>query len=239
MARPSPDPETRALAIVLAARSVFASKGYRRAQMSDIAAQMGLASGTLYNAVSSKETLFETVLLHSFGLVEDLAAHLQRPPGNLIEAINTSIAEVELFPEMAAALARPLPADPTAFAALLFRLIEEHYDFMAAFGEGVSILERSALDLPDLASVYYGFLRARVISRWEDLLSQAGSLGHLPRPEEASIAARSMIELISWWTRHAPNDPAADYGPRQRRREVVRFAFHGILSPSAQDTHVN
>ena len=49
-------------AILTGAGRVFALVGYRRAMMSDIAAEAGVALGTLYRYAASKEELFELAL---------------------------------------------------------------------------------------------------------------------------------------------------------------------------------
>ena len=44
--------------LLAAATKVFAEKGLQRARMSDVAREMGVAHGSLYNYVESKEALF-------------------------------------------------------------------------------------------------------------------------------------------------------------------------------------
>src|SRR3981189_3477599 len=55
-------PETRIEDLIQAATSVFLEKGYRRAQIADIANVMGVAPGTVYLYVESKEALFDAVM---------------------------------------------------------------------------------------------------------------------------------------------------------------------------------
>ncbi len=45
-----------------AAMRVFGSTGYNEAKIADIAAEAGVATGTLYNYFSSKEEIFESIL---------------------------------------------------------------------------------------------------------------------------------------------------------------------------------
>ena len=60
-------PAARLDLMVQAAITVFIRVGYRRAQMADIAREMGVAPGTLYLYVESKEALFDLALRHASG----------------------------------------------------------------------------------------------------------------------------------------------------------------------------
>src|SRR5436309_15843123 len=59
---PRKAPEERLDELVAAALRVFAAKGFRAAQMADVAAEMGVSQGTLYNYVESKDGLFSLCL---------------------------------------------------------------------------------------------------------------------------------------------------------------------------------
>src|SRR5258708_36324310 len=54
-------PEDRFDQLVDCATKVFVEQGYRRTQMADVAGAMGVAKGTLYLYVESKEALFDLV----------------------------------------------------------------------------------------------------------------------------------------------------------------------------------
>ena len=57
--------ESRAVyrqAIVEAAMRIFGQTGFREAKIADIAAEAGVATGTLYNYFSSKEEIFQSIL---------------------------------------------------------------------------------------------------------------------------------------------------------------------------------
>src|SRR5687768_15433665 len=60
---PRSTPEGRLQEIVNAATRVFVRRGFRRTQMADIAGELGVAVGTLYNYAASKEALFHACLL--------------------------------------------------------------------------------------------------------------------------------------------------------------------------------
>jgi AcrR family transcriptional regulator len=64
---PRQTPLDRLDRLVDVATAVFTERGYRRTQMADVAAAMGVAKGTLYLAVASKEALFDLVVRFADG----------------------------------------------------------------------------------------------------------------------------------------------------------------------------
>jgi|GEM_PF-4824145 AcrR family transcriptional regulator len=55
-------PAERVASLIDAAVRVFCRKGFCRAQMADIAREMGVSPGLLYNYVESRESLFYLVV---------------------------------------------------------------------------------------------------------------------------------------------------------------------------------
>src|SRR6266511_285530 len=62
-----PDPQDRLDDVVRAGATVFARRGYRRTQMADVAREMGVSPGNLYNYVEGKDALFYLVLRRVLG----------------------------------------------------------------------------------------------------------------------------------------------------------------------------
>jgi AcrR family transcriptional regulator len=56
------DPDARRAQLLIAARDVFAAKGYHAASVADIIDAAGVARGTFYNYFESKRTIFQAVL---------------------------------------------------------------------------------------------------------------------------------------------------------------------------------
>src|SRR5262245_51965167 len=56
--------ESRLPDLVEVAAKVFIDQGYRRTQMADVADALGIATGTIYLYVESKDALFDFVLRH-------------------------------------------------------------------------------------------------------------------------------------------------------------------------------
>lgn len=63
MARaPAMPPDERRAAVLAAARRVFAGRGYHRAGVADICAELGIARGTFYRYFDGKREVFQAVL---------------------------------------------------------------------------------------------------------------------------------------------------------------------------------
>src|SRR6266498_4434395 len=62
-----PRPEDRLEDVVRAGAALFARRGYRRTQMANVAREMGVSPGNLYNYVEGKDALFYLVLRRGFG----------------------------------------------------------------------------------------------------------------------------------------------------------------------------
>lgn len=65
------DPESRRLAIIATARSVFARNGYHRTGIADIVDALGVARGTFYRYFDSKRAIFQVVLN---GMMEEVVS---------------------------------------------------------------------------------------------------------------------------------------------------------------------
>jgi AcrR family transcriptional regulator len=77
--------QTRAAQILAAAAELLLRHGYGRITMEDVARQAGVGTGTLYLHWKTKETLFETVLLHELvALWGELARWLDEDPANAL-----------------------------------------------------------------------------------------------------------------------------------------------------------
>ena len=87
------EPETRRQAILAAALSVFAARGFEAARLEDVAQRAGVAKGTLYLYFRDKEALFEALVRNAVSpLLEQmrkLAAAPEIPPLKAIETFFT------------------------------------------------------------------------------------------------------------------------------------------------------
>lgn len=224
-----------------AALRVFAEKGYRRTQMADVARAMGVAPGTLYTYVTGKDALFHLVVDRAFGpgaAVTPLALPIPAPPpGATLARLRERLAKDAALPSLDAALRRGRVTDAQTELA---GVVDELYERIERTWRGIVVLERSALEMPDLAHVFYAEMRRGLIDRLERYLAARMRAGRL-RPTAAPAAARFVLESVAWFAMHRHRDPmppdlddaaaraavtelivnafAVPGGPRRRRKE--------------------
>src|SRR6266545_6683169 len=113
-----PRPEDRLEDVVRAGATVFARRGYRRTQMADVAREMGVSPGNLYNYVDSKDALFYLVLRRMLGERAGDQPVVLPVTGASVPVTAEWMAKrldfVSDFPELERAFARRRPADQDA-----------------------------------------------------------------------------------------------------------------------------
>ncbi|HEX4908395.1 MAG TPA: TetR/AcrR family transcriptional regulator [Actinomycetes bacterium] len=227
-----PLPEDRLEDLIRAAAAVFSRRGYRRTQMAEVAHQMGVSPGNLYNYVEGKDALFYLVLRRGFGERPG-----EQPPelpvtGASVEVTSNWVARrldfVSDFPELEAAFARTRPADPRGE---LEGVVGELYDVLVRVRVGVDVLERSIEDVPELARIFAG-VRRELFARYERYLRQRAAGGAI-RVEHPQAVAHLLVELCSWAARRRPHDPeAAQISDVVARQAVCRFTTNALLAPA-------
>src|SRR5215469_5978549 len=107
---PRHDPSNRLRELVRCATAIFIEQGYKAAQMEDVAKAMGVAKGTLYVYVESKDALFDLVARcadrdEEFEKVPRLPI---RTPARraTIAYVRQRLAEQQVLPTLSATLAR-------------------------------------------------------------------------------------------------------------------------------------
>jgi AcrR family transcriptional regulator len=227
-----PLPEDRLEDLIGAAAAVFSRRGYRRTQMAEVAHQMGVSPGNLYNYVEGKDALFHLVLRRGFGERPG-----EQPPelpvtGASVEVTSNWVARrldfVSDFPELEAAFARSHPSDPRGEVEAV---VGELYDVLVRLRVGVDVLERSIEDLPELARIFAG-VRRELFARYERYLRQRAAEGAI-RVEHPQAVTHLIVELCSWAARRRPHDPeAAQISDAVARQTVCRFTTNALLAPA-------
>src|SRR5918911_541542 len=113
---PRPRPPDRLEQLAESAVKVFTARGYRRAQMADVAREMGVAPGTLYLYVESKEALFDLAVRHALANGAGELPSTLRIAQKLLRDVPDVDAGVRLIGEIVAWFARHRYADPEAGA---------------------------------------------------------------------------------------------------------------------------
>src|SRR5215211_736013 len=179
-----PRPADRLEDVVHAGATVFARRGYRRTQMAEVAGEMGVSPGALYNYVEGKDALFCLVLRRVLGeRPGDRGPDLPVAGASVTvtaEWMANRLDFVSDFSELEAAFARRRPPNQDAEVEAI---VGELYDVLARMRLGVDMLERSVEDLPELAQVF-GEVRRELFARYERYLRQRAKTGkiHVAEP---------------------------------------------------------
>lgn len=214
-------PPTRLPNLIEAALRVFSLKGFRRTQMADIAREMGMSPGSLYNHVESKEALFYLVIDAGFGenASSPVAFPVRTPaPGAIAKRVEELFKTTAETPMLAAALKRPRAENPSAE---LGAIVRELYAISYRTAAATKMIERSSFDLPELANVFYRKLRSGLVERIARLIESRASAGQYRRVPHPSVAARLLIETITWFARNRHGDPASQDITDEAAEETV------------------
>jgi len=230
-AMPRKIPESRFQDLIDAATRVFIAQGYRHTQMGDVAEAMGVAKGTVYLYVESKEALFDVVLRSA-----DVPLPIALPPrlpvrspgsGRTLRWVKDRLAEQPASPTLRAALRRHPRAGE---AGELARILGEVYEAMARNRTGIKLVDRCAVEYPALAKIWFTQGREALLSQLTQYLEQGIRAGVLRPVPDPVVAARLMIETLVFWAVHRHWDPSPQpVDPRVAQDTVVEMLV-GALS---------
>jgi AcrR family transcriptional regulator len=214
-------PTNRLSSLIEAALRVFSLKGFRRAQMADIAREMGMSPGSLYNHVESKEALFYLVIDAGFGEHASRPASFPvrtPPPGAIAKRVEELFKTTAATPTLTAALKRPRAEDPSAE---LGAIVRELYAISYRTAAATRMVERSSFDLPQLADLFYRKIRGGLVSRLARLIESRADAGQFRRVPHPTVTARLLIETVTWFARNRHGDPASQDITDQAAEETV------------------
>jgi AcrR family transcriptional regulator len=214
--------EDRLHAIATAATEVFGRQGYRRTRMADVATEAGVSSGSVFTYVESKEALFQLVFQDGFGVFDGLPSLPLPTPesGETVELIRQHLRKVAA-PMLREALHEERPTD---IRDELRAIVVERYDMLWRLWPLLAVIERCAIDLPELESFYFGDLRLRYFAQLTRYVEARAAQGYFRPLDDAALTARFITESITWfaWKRHEGRD-AHLYDEDAVRRTVVEF----------------
>src|SRR5262249_54786541 len=151
--------------VLQAATRIFISQGYRRAQMEDVAEASGISKATLYLSFESKDALFDAVLRYADREPPAELGGGSPPsapsPEQTLAEVKRRMANESGLPRLAAALAR---SRVTNLRSEVKEVLAEIYDAMARNRTGIKLLDRCALDHPDLAKLWFESGRERALA---------------------------------------------------------------------------
>jgi AcrR family transcriptional regulator len=218
--------------VALAATGVFGRLGYRRTQMAGVAAEAGISAGAVYTYVASKEALFHLVFAFGFDQLGERLPELPIPTppfADTLQLIGQGLRKATATPRLRAAFEDDTPRDARAE---LVAVIEERYATIEQAWPLMAVIERSAVDLPELEELYFRRGRRGYLAQLTRYLEQRAATGHLRTLPDATVAARVMTETITWfaWHRHEDRD-AGLYDDERVRATVIELLCNAVLEP--------
>lgn len=197
--------------------------------MTDVGAQLELSHALLYRYVESKEALFELALRYAMDpeTVSTLEVPLPTPPpGHTLDLVKKWARERAALPLLSAALATRRSKD---VGREFGEIIDERYQFIERNRRLLALIERSALDLPDLHAFYFGEGRRTQIRQLADYLERRIRSGDLRAVSDVEVAARFIVESVAWFAWHRKADPDSamigDDQAYQTTKELLLAAF--------------
>ena len=224
-------PADRLEQLIAAATAVLSRKSIARAQMTDVAGEMGVSAGNLYNYVEGKDALLPLVLRRALDDETPSADALPLPAVPLSDTLAWLERRLDWqsdFPVLEAALAGKRAA---SLETEVGEVAVELYDVLVKFRPLVAVLERSGGDIPELGRLLRR-VRAELFGRMERYVEvRRRRLRRLPsRP----LAARLLVEATVYVSLRRPYDPSPPPGDEADVRASVRaMAVHHLLPDSA------
>jgi AcrR family transcriptional regulator len=196
-------PDDRLQRLVETAANVFIEHGYHRTQMADVAEALGVAKGTLYLYVESKEALFDLVVRHA----DDDPAGALAPPlpirtpraGTTIRYVREELERHQRLPRMAEALERRRVTDP---AREIADIVRELFQALARNRRRIKLVDRSARDYPELAALWFEAARGGYLALLEHYLRDRVDRGSLRSLPNIKATARLILETTVFWAVH-------------------------------------
>lgn len=218
-------PDDRLAQLLGCATQVFIEQGYRRTQMADVAEALGVAKGTLYGYVESKEALFDLVVR----CVDDDAWRTAPPafpvrtpkPGETLLYLRERLARESIAPALVRALTRKRgPAPPGELATI----VHELFDQLARNRCGIKLLDRSSRDYPELAALWFAGARGGLLEALAAYIEAGVKQKRFDPVPDVATAARLILETIVFWAvhRHWDSQPS-EIGDDLARTTVTHF----------------
>lgn len=214
-----------------AATRVFIAQGYRRTQVADVAEAMGVAKGTVYLYVESKEALFDAAVRYADAprpVPTPSRLPLPTPPaGRTLRYIRERLGQEPPSPTLATALGHRRPDDVRQE---LETIVRELYATLSRQRTGLKLVDRCAADYPELGAVWFGQGRQALLETLTRYLAARARTGDVRKVRDVGVAARMVLETVVFWAVHRHWDPSPQHvEPRAAEETVVQMISAALL----------
>jgi AcrR family transcriptional regulator len=229
-------PAGRLHQIAEGAATILSQRGYRLAQMADVARECDLSAGALYSYVESKEALLHLALSYVFEIEpdeNDLPYRISSPR----ETLNLLKHEIErdaLWPVLSERLQKLGTGPHTENIA---EVAAELFDMMHRRRRAIWLLDRCAKDVPEIAALYVKHVKVRYLQDLEALISRGQSGQRIYRDVDAASAARGVLEMVAWFAMHRLRDAVPLQCSKEKARgAAISLAVHALCPSPVNST---
>jgi AcrR family transcriptional regulator len=214
--------------ILAAATDQFIANGYRLARIEDIAERAGVAPATVHLYARTKEALFDLVVRRALG---DQSVHAEPlpyaapPASELIERLWQRLNAAADFPRLAGA-GTEVPEE--GGVAELEGIVAEFYDWLMQHHRAIKLIERCAREWPELAALFYRQFRRTCLDRLTTHLDRRAAQSALRTTPDAAIAARVIVETVSFFAMHRHSAPDSGMDDARARAVVLDMVTHAL-----------
>jgi AcrR family transcriptional regulator len=220
-------PEGRFSQLIEVATKTFVARGYRLTQMADVAEALGVAKGTLYGYVESKEALFDAAVRFADGLAPAPDPGMLPLPtpatGSTVQYIQARLRDEARELELVRALSRP--KGTRAKSGEFESIVRDLYRRMSRNRYALKLVDRCAVDHPELAAVWFEQGRYGQVALLATYLEKRVAAGGMRPAPNVQLAARMVLETIALWAIHMPWDAS----PRSFADDEVEKAVVDLL----------
>jgi AcrR family transcriptional regulator len=221
-------PPDRFTSLIDAGTAIFVAQGYRRTQMQDIADALGVAKGTVYGVVASKEALLLACVRFADGIEPPPDANSWPLPspsaGELVELVAERLTEVSEL-----ALHHLAEAEGGEAGEEIELIVTDFMRRLVRHRSAIKLVDRCAPEIPELAQLWFGAGRAQLVGELRDYLTRRAEQGLVRLTASSAhwdVVARTIVETCVLWAVHLQWDPA----PAEYRTTHADDEIAGVLS---------
>lgn len=180
---------------------LFINKGFARTQIKDIAKEIGLSTGMLYQYFTSKRDILSFILKCTID-PSVLERDYEFPITScLFKNLDDEIKAA--FEANQAQLGTHLTDQAEGYP--MAEMLSDAYDVISKYGVGCLIIEHNTEDLEELAG-YYRDYRLRYYEQVKRYVEIYIKKGEFRKREDISYTTRAIVEIMAWWGMHIMND---------------------------------
>lgn len=193
--------ENRLELIYDAASQLFINKGFARTQIRDIAKEIGLSTGMIYQYFSGKKDILSFILK---GTIDP--AFFEREMHYPVDAglfANLDDEIMDTFEKNQANFDVHLKDKAADYS--LAEMFSDAFDIVARYAVSCLIIEHNEDDLRDL-SFYYRDYRKRYFGQVQQYIELFIAKGEFREVENVFYTTRAVVESLAWWGMHIKYD---------------------------------